>query len=74
LAQSYGLGYSTVILDRIRNVPASVDDGSLIARARVAFHYWKMSPLNRSAYRSRMEGRRDALKMLREFDASNGRA
>jgi glycosyltransferase involved in cell wall biosynthesis len=74
LAQSYGLGYSTVILDRIRNVPASVDDGSPIARARVAFHYWKMSPLNRSAYRSRMEGRRDALKMLREFDASNGRA
>ena len=70
LRQSYGLGYSTVILDRVRNVPEPANDGSLISRAREAYHYWKMSPLNRSAYRSKMEGRRDALKMLREFDAA----
>jgi glycosyltransferase involved in cell wall biosynthesis len=70
LRQAYGLGYSTVILDRVRKVPESADDGSLVARAREAFHYWKLPPLQRAAYRSRMEGRRDALKMLGEFDAA----
>jgi glycosyltransferase involved in cell wall biosynthesis len=69
LRQAYGLGYSTVILDRVRHVPPSPDEGKLISRAREAFHYWKMSPLHRAAYHSRREGRRDALKMLREFDA-----
>jgi glycosyltransferase involved in cell wall biosynthesis len=68
LGQAYGLGYSTIVLDHVLKVPSTPPPRTLVEKARAAYHYWRSSPLDRSAHREHLRGRRDAQKMLREFN------
>jgi glycosyltransferase involved in cell wall biosynthesis len=72
LKQAYSLGHSTVILDRVLRRPTPDGRLPLLTRARELYQYWKMSPFERRTHRETLKGHREALEMLRQFDADNG--